>query len=85
MITKKNVAEKLLDYLHHTITITELVNWAETAFFEEDFDNNDFETIKSILSQLGLADVRAFGLTWDDCEKFFEQLGYSTRVEVVEM
>ena len=41
MITKKNVAEKLLDYLHHTITITELVNWAETAFFEEDFDNVD--------------------------------------------
>ena len=25
-----------------------------------------------------------FGLTWEDCEQFLDQLGYAARVEVVE-
>jgi hypothetical protein len=27
--------------------------------------------------------VRAFGLTWEDCEQLLRQLGYSARVEIV--
>jgi len=34
------------------------------------------------VSRLGVADVKAFGLTWEDCEQFLKQLGYSVRVEV---
>jgi hypothetical protein len=29
-----------------------------------------------------VADVRAFGLTWEDCENHLDRLGYCTRVEV---
>jgi hypothetical protein len=35
-----------------------------------------------VLARLGLADVRAFGLTWDDCEELLRELGYSARVEI---
>ena len=34
-------------------------------------------------SVLGVADVKAFGLTWEDCEWFLSQLGYTVRIEVV--
>ena len=30
-----------------------------------------------------LADVRAFGLTWDDCEHLLKQLGYAAQVHIV--
>jgi hypothetical protein len=42
------------------------------------------ERIRDVVARLGLADVRAFGLTWEDCEQFFNQLGYAARIEVVE-
>jgi hypothetical protein len=32
---------------------------------------------------LGVADVRAFGLAWEDCEQLLRQLGYSPRVEII--
>lgn len=38
---------------------------------------------RKVVSRLGLADVRAFGLTWEDCEAYLRQLGYSARVEIV--
>ena len=33
--------------------------------------------------RLGLADVQAFGLTWEDCASLLKQLGYDARVEIV--
>ncbi len=82
MITGQIVAEKLTDYLHHRLTLEELVEWAEQAVMEEEFDENKIETMRDIVSRLGLADVRAFGLTWEDCEAFLTRLGYQVRVEV---
>lgn len=35
------------------------------------------------MARLGLADVRAFGLTWEDCEQVLRELGYGARVEIV--
>jgi hypothetical protein len=32
---------------------------------------------------LGVADVRAFGLTWEDCEQLLRQLGYTARVDII--
>ena len=34
-----------------------------------------------VVSRIGVADVRAFGLTWEDCENLLDRLGYRTRVE----
>jgi len=50
---------------------------------EGEFDSVDFETLREVIARIGLADVRAFGLTWDDCEELLGELGYSTRVEVL--
>ena len=51
---------------------------------DEDFDERDFETIRDVTSRLGLADVREFGLTWEDCEQYLARLGYKAKVEVIE-
>lgn len=82
-ITRKKVADKLAAYLYHRITLSELVTWAEQAMMEGDFGSRNMERIRDVVARLGLADVRAFGLTWEDCEQFFDQLGYAARVEVV--
>jgi len=43
---------------------------------EDDFEAEHFQRIRNIISRIGLADVKAFGLTCDECEDFFNQLGY---------
>lgn len=83
MITKKIVAEKLAMYLQHRITLPALVDWAEYAVQEEEFNEHDTEVLMNIVSKIGLADVKAFGLTWEECESMLEMLGYRTRVEVI--
>jgi hypothetical protein len=82
MITRHDVAAKLTDYLHHRLRLEDLVEWAEQAMMEEDFDPSHFATIRDILSRLGLANVREFSLSWEDCEEFLSRLGYQMRIEV---
>jgi len=84
MITRHDVAYKLSDYLSHRLSIKQIVSWAENAMMEEEFDHNHLETIRFIISRLGLADVKEFGLSWDDCEDFLKRLGYTVRVDVSE-
>ena len=81
-ITKQTVAEKLTAYLHHELTLAELVDWAETALMDGELDEHETESLAAVLARLGVADVRSFGLTWDDCEETLHQLGYAARVEV---
>ncbi len=83
-VTRKTVLEKLSAYLSHKLTLAELVDWAEQIMQEGDFDKKDYDTLRDIITRLGLADVRAFGLTWEDCEQFIHQLGYTLRVDIVE-
>jgi len=80
--TCHQVATKLTDYLHHRLTLEEMVAWAEQAMMEDEFSESDFENVRDIVSRLGLADVREFGLTWEDCESFLSRLGYEVHVEV---
>ena len=49
---------------------------------EGDFEESDLETIRNVLGRLGVADVRAFGLTWEDCESLLRDLGYSLKIEI---
>ena len=83
LITKKIVADKLAAYLHHDITLAQLVDWAERAMMEDEFEENGLPAIRSAISRLGVADVRAFGLTWEDCEELLSQLGFSARVSII--
>jgi hypothetical protein len=82
-VTKQTVAEKIAAYLQHRIALPQLVDWAEHAMMEGEFDASDAETISAIVSRLGVADVRAFGLTWADCEEMLAKLGFSARIEIV--
>jgi hypothetical protein len=82
-ITKQTVADKIATYLHHEITLAQLVDWAENAMMDGDFSGWEMSALRSVVSRLGVADVRAFGLSWEDCEQFLHRLGFSTRVDVV--
>lgn len=81
-ITSDEVVAKLTSYLQHELTLDELVAWAEEAMMEGEFEETRFESIRDIVSHLGVADVKAFGLTWEDCESFLGRLGCTVRVEV---
>ena len=83
MITRDVLASQLRDYLQHRITRAALVDWAAHAMMDEEFDLQDFTTIRDITGRLGLADVREFGLTWEDCGAYLSRLGYRTKVDVL--
>ena len=78
LITREIVTEKLGAYLRHDLSLAELVSWAEG-----EFDPAHFATIREVVARLGVADVRAFGLAWEDCEQLLALLGYSARVNIV--
>ena len=82
LVTKQTAAEKLAAFLHHELSLAQLVDWAETALLDGEFADPDTDALRFVVSRLGVADVRAFGLTWEDCENLLDRLGYRTRVEV---
>ena len=82
-ITKQAVADRIADYLHHRITQAQLVDWAENAMMDAEFDERDTAVVSAVVARLGVADVRAFGLTWADCEELLARLGFAARVEIV--
>ena len=82
-ITKQTAANKIAAYPHHEITLPQLVDWAEAAVREGEFAAREMEALRLVVPRLGLADVRAFGLTWEDCEQLLARLGYRARVEVL--
>ncbi len=83
VITKQTVADKIAAYLRHDISLADLVSWAEGAMMEGEFGEQDTTVIADVVSRLGVADVRAFGLAWEDCEQLLRQLGYAARVDIV--
>ena len=48
-----------------------------------EFEERSARVLSAVIARLGVADVRAFGLAWEDCEQLLRQLGYSSRVEIV--
>ncbi len=84
-LTRQNIAHKLIDYLCHRITLSELVNWAEMSMMEADFEDKDYETLRDITGRLGLADIKDFGISWEDVEGFLQRLGYRIDLRVIEI
>ena len=82
-ITKQTVANQIAAYLHHEITLAELVAWAESSLMDGELAERDAKTLSTVIARLGVADVRAFGLAWEDCEELLHTLGFAPRVEVV--
>ena len=83
-ITKQTVAGKIAAYLHHEITLAQLVDWAELAVMDGELAESDAVTLATVIARLGVADVRAFGLAWEDCEELLPPTRFlSPRMEVV--
>jgi len=82
MITRQELAQKVIDYLQHRIALAELVDWAERALMEGDLDERDLDVLREALARLGLADVKAFGLSWEECVQLLGRLGYRIQVQV---
>lgn len=83
MITKQFIAYKLLEYLQHKLSLEDLVDWAEQTLLNCNYEDDKAHTIRNTLSQLGLADVKAFGLEWKDCEAIMKSLGFKLEVKAL--
>ena len=83
MITKKIIAAKVLDYLQHRLSLSDLVDWAEQSLMNGSYEDDETHTIRNTLLQLGLADVKAFGLEWKDCEAIMENLGFKLEIKAL--
>ncbi len=83
IITKELTRDQLLAYLNHYVTLPDLVDWAETALMEGELEEQNAETLRDIIAQIGLADVRQFGLSWTECSDILAKLGYRTQVNVI--
>ena len=80
-ITKELVRDQLLAYLNHEITLAQLVDWAEEAVRKGELDVQDAEVLRDVVARLNLADVRQFGLRWEDYCEFLTRLGYQVQVK----
>jgi hypothetical protein len=78
-VTKQIVAEEIGGYLHHQITLEQLVDWAERGMMEGDFESS---IVRDVVAHLGFADTRAFGLTWEDCQRLLGKLGFAAQVQI---
>lgn len=83
MITREIVQSHISAYLNHKLSLAELVDWAENALLDEAVDERDASVLRDVVARLGVADVRQFGLTWEDFSNLLARLGYVTEVRVV--
>lgn len=81
MITKQFIAQQLLKYLNHQMSLADLVDWAENAVLHGDVEPTDPRMLMQILGRIGAADVKEFGLLWEDCDNMMHQLGYDIKVD----
>jgi cobyrinic acid a,c-diamide synthase len=83
VIGKRTVARKLSSYLRRRITLDQLVDWSERAMMEAEFSQADLPVVRDVVGRLGVADVRAFGLLWEDCGDMLRRLGYAVHLDIV--
>ncbi len=56
------------------------MDWAEQVILEGEFAETDHDMLRDVVARLGVADVRAFGLTWEDCQQVLSRLGYRAEI-----
>lgn len=82
-VTREIVVKKLVAYLDNQIELPQLVDWAEEAIREGDFvEKNGGHQVRDVVARLGLADVKAFGLDWEDHKEMLNELGYKAQIVV---
>lgn len=80
IVTRDILADHLKSYLNGQTTLESLVSWAEDVMMDGEIDANDFDVIRDVIAKLGVADVSAFGLTWEDARSILESVGYRPKL-----
>ncbi len=76
VITREVLLEKLYAYIRHEVTLSEIVDWAENVFVDDDVDvEGDVELLMDVIFCLAGGDTDLFPLTWDVLTEFVEKLG----------
>jgi hypothetical protein len=65
--------------------LAQLTDWAEKALTGSSYEDDDFQPIRNVLAQFGLAHVKSFGLKWKDCEAIMEKSGFKLEVNALEI
>lgn len=78
-ITRHIVADRLSAHLRRELSLEQLVDWAERQVMEGEFES---EAVRDVVARPGVADVRAFGLTWEDCRRLLKDLGFDAHVRI---
>jgi hypothetical protein len=82
MITRHTVAAKINSYLNHEISLVELVDWSENILLEGEIADDDIEVVSEVVARLGVADVKNFGLIWEECDALLQKLGYQLQFKL---
>ena len=77
MLTRQTVMKHLADCLNNKLSLAALGDWAEKAI-EEKYA----KAIMQSLGRIAAADVKEFGLLWEDCENIAGQLGFTIKVDI---
>ena len=81
VITRHSVSDKLFAYLNGTISLAQLVYWAENTFIDDILaPDEDIDLLNDILGYLAAADTSQFPLTWEICADFMQRLGAPIKV-----
>jgi hypothetical protein len=81
-LSREDIASVIEAYLHKKISVREMVDWAENAVMSADLKPAESQLLVRALGRLGLADVRSFGLAWEDCQAILNDLGFCANVDV---
>jgi hypothetical protein len=83
VLNRQIVAQHLGDYLKGQTSLSTLVDWAEIAIMEGDLEPGNEKLLMQLLGRIAAADVKEFGLLWEDCEDIMQQLGFIIKVDVL--
>lgn len=81
-ITRHNVAEMILRYFNHEVSLQELVDWSENLLMDGEALPDDAEAVYAALARIGVADSSNFTLTYDDWDEILTSLGYTMNVQL---
>lgn len=79
LITAEVLGDQIKAYLQHQLSLKELVDWAENAMMDGEFEETDDNMLCEITGRLGVADIEAFALSGEDFEQFLSQLDHGVQ------
>lgn len=82
MITRQMIADYINNYLTHKITKKEIIDWAEKAIMDKEYEESYFNQISNALRKIGVSDVNNFDLVWEDYVDILKSLDYKITVDI---